>query len=161
MLHLSAVPHLAKKDLYDTLGVDKSASQSDIKKAYYKLAKELHPDANRDDPDASKKFAEVAEAYDTLGTEEKRRDYDSGGGEFRNAAGGGFHGQSAEDIFRRFHEQFSGGGSMHFDSNSSQVTAKEKLLACAGHQSFHDVSMLTVSLFSALHTGDDISSQVW
>ncbi|XP_065181576.1 dnaJ homolog subfamily A member 3, mitochondrial-like [Sycon ciliatum] len=108
--HIS-VPRFAKKNFYDILGIGKTASQSEIKKAYYKLAKEHHPDANRSNPDASKKFAEIAEAYEALGNEEKRRDYDSGGGEYGSGggAGGAQYHQNAQDIFRRFHEQFAGG----------------------------------------------------
>lgn len=101
---------LSKKDYYDILGVNKTASQGEIKKAYYKLAKEHHPDANRGNPDATKKFAEIAEAYDTLSSEEKRQNYDSGGSEFPGAGAGGYQANTAEDIFRRFHEQFAGGG---------------------------------------------------
>ena len=55
---------MSAKDYYSTLGVDKNASSSDIKKAYFKLAKKYHPDANPNDESASKKFSEITEAYD-------------------------------------------------------------------------------------------------
>lgn len=53
-----------KKDFYNILGVPKNASQKEIKKAYYQLAKKYHPDTNKGDPSASKKFQEVSEAYE-------------------------------------------------------------------------------------------------
>lgn len=53
-----------KKDFYNILGVPKNASQKDIKKAYYELAKKFHPDTNKGDPSANKKFQEVSEAYE-------------------------------------------------------------------------------------------------
>lgn len=53
-----------KKDFYNILGVPKNASQKEIKKAYYQLAKKFHPDINKGDPSASKKFQEVSEAYE-------------------------------------------------------------------------------------------------
>jgi len=54
----------SKKDFYNILGVPKNASQKEIKKAYYQLAKKYHPDTNKGDPSASKKFQEVSEAYE-------------------------------------------------------------------------------------------------
>jgi DnaJ homolog subfamily A member 3 len=53
-----------RKDYYEVLGVSKNASAKDIKKSYYQLAKKYHPDTNKDDPNASKKFQEVSEAYE-------------------------------------------------------------------------------------------------
>ena len=67
-----------KKDYYDALGIDKSASVNDIKKAYFKKAKEFHPDVNKSDG-AKEKFAEINEAYETLGDETKKRVYDTTG----------------------------------------------------------------------------------
>ena len=66
---------LNKKDFYSTLNVGKGASQDEIKKAYFKLAKEFHPDVNKA-PEAKEKFAVINEAYETLGDESKRRVYD-------------------------------------------------------------------------------------
>ena len=64
-----------KKDFYSTLGVGRGANQDEIKKAYFKLAKEYHPDVNKA-PEAKEKFATINEAYETLGDDSKRRVYD-------------------------------------------------------------------------------------
>ncbi|CAH2012547.1 unnamed protein product [Acanthoscelides obtectus] len=68
----------ARKNYYEILGVGKNASNSEIKKAYYKLAKQYHPDVNKD-PESSKKFQEVSEAYEILADETKRKQYDTWG----------------------------------------------------------------------------------
>ncbi|KAJ1530694.1 hypothetical protein ONE63_005560 [Megalurothrips usitatus] len=83
---------LLRKDYYDVLGVDKKSDAKDIKKAYYQLAKKYHPDTNKDDPNASKKFQEVSEAYEVLSDETKRREYDAWGttSEQMGREGGGF-----------------------------------------------------------------------
>lgn len=65
-------------DPYQTLGVAKTATEADIKKAYRKLAKELHPDRNKDKPDAAEKFSDVTKAYDLLSDKEKRGQFDRG-----------------------------------------------------------------------------------
>ncbi|MBA3742069.1 molecular chaperone DnaJ [Sporichthya sp.] len=80
------------KDLYAVLGLTKGAAQGDVKKAYRKLAKELHPDQNKNNPEAEAKFKEVSEAYSVLGDEARRKEYDEGrelfgNGGFRNAGG--------------------------------------------------------------------------
>ena len=65
-------------DPYTTLGVARSASEKDIKSAYRKLAKELHPDYNKDNPKASERFSQVTQAYDLLSDKEKRAQFDRG-----------------------------------------------------------------------------------
>jgi molecular chaperone DnaJ len=76
----------AVKDPYKALGVDRKASDEEIKKAYRKLARQYHPDANHGDKDAEERFKEVQEAYSILSDPQKRKEYDAGGGIF----GGGF-----------------------------------------------------------------------
>ena len=65
-------------DPYQTLGVARGASEADIKKAYRKLAKELHPDRNKDNPKASERFSQVTGAYDLLTDKDKRARFDRG-----------------------------------------------------------------------------------
>src|SRR4029453_7381150 len=65
-------------DLYQRLGVKRGASEAEIKKANRSLAKQLHPDRNKDKPDAAKRFAEVTHAYDLLSAKDKRARYDRG-----------------------------------------------------------------------------------
>ncbi len=109
-----------KRDYYEVLGVDKNASADDIKKAYRKLAKQYHPDLNKDNPEAAEKFKEVGEAYAVLSDEEKRSRYDQFGhaGVDGSAGGGGFSGGfggfgdfgDLGDIFGSFFGGGFGGG---------------------------------------------------
>lgn len=72
---------LANRDFYKILQVSKSANTNEIKKAYRKLAKELHPDKNKDDPNASEKFSDLSAAYEVLSDADKRKLYDRCGEE--------------------------------------------------------------------------------
>ena len=120
-----------KKDLYEILGVERTADDKKLKSAYRKLAKKYHPDANPGDQEAEKKFKDVGEAYAILSDPEKRKLYDqfgyaafdgSGAGQGAGAGGPGgyqyystgggngyqsfhFSGQDAEDLFRSMKQQ--------------------------------------------------------
>ncbi|XP_077474157.1 dnaJ heat shock protein family (Hsp40) member A3a [Stigmatopora argus] len=108
-----------KQDFYQILGVPRTANQKEIKKAYYQMAKKYHPDTNKDDPKAKEKFAQLAEAYEVLSDEGKRKQYDAyGSAGFDAGQGGGggrqyWSGQSAnvnpEELFRKIFGEYSGG----------------------------------------------------
>lgn len=104
---------MAKRDYYEVLGVDKNASEDQIKKAYRKLAIKYHPDRNPDDIKAEEKFKEAAEAYDVLHDARKREQYDQFGFNAPGGFGDGFSGEgfSMDDIFSMFGEVFGGHGS--------------------------------------------------
>lgn len=103
---------MAKRDYYDVLGISKSASADEIKKAYRKLAIKFHPDKNPDDKEAEGKFKEGAEAYEVLSNAEKKAKYDRFGHAGMGGAGqGGFGGggMNMDDIFSQFGDIFGGG----------------------------------------------------
>ena len=119
-------------DLYQRLGLKRGASEAEIKKAYRSLAKQLHPDRNKDNPNAAKRFGEVTAAYDLLSDKDKRAQYDRGeidedgnpkmpfgaggfGGGSRPGGGfdgfqGGFQGAETADLSDLFEGLFGGGG---------------------------------------------------
>lgn len=119
---------MGKRDFYEVLGVTKTASDEEIKRAYKKMAIKYHPDRNPGDKEAEEKFKEAAEAYDVLRDPDKRARYDQFGPEGVSGAGAGFSGQSMnmDDIFSMFgdifggHAGFSGFGG--FGNSSSQTS---------------------------------------
>ena len=102
---------MAKRDYYEVLGVSKTATDDEIKKAYRKIAIKYHPDRNPGNKEAEEKFKEAAEAYDVLHDQQKRQQYDQFG---FNAPGGGFGDgggfSSMDDIFSMFGDIFGGHG---------------------------------------------------
>ena len=142
-----------KRDYYEVLGVNKSATDAEIKKAYRKLAKKYHPDMNKDNPKAEELFKEVTEAYEVLSDKEKRKLYDqfghaafdegagqggaygAGGQGFGSGAGGfggfgGFGGQG-------FRGGFSGGGGFGNSSFGGFGSGNFGGGAGGGNGSFH------------------------
>ena len=100
-----------KRDYYEILGVERSVTEDDLKKAYRKLAVKFHPDKNPDDDSAEAKFKEVGEAYEVLSDASKRAAYDRyGHAAFQGGMGGGGGGGGFHDPFEVFREVFSGGG---------------------------------------------------
>lgn len=130
-------------DPYSTLGISKSATEAEVKSAYRKLAKELHPDRNKDNPKAAEKFSDVTKAYDLLSDKTKRAQFDRGeidsegnpampfgfgGGGFRGdprgqpqGGFGGFGGDGADfgDIFEGLFGGRGGGGPFGFGGHSA------------------------------------------
>src|SRR6266851_2700151 len=98
-----------KRDYYEVLGVGRSTSEEEIKRAYRKLAVKFHPDKNPDDPHAEEKFKELGEAYDVLMDADKRAAYDRFGHAAFEQAGASFRG-GFHDPFDIFREVFGGGG---------------------------------------------------
>jgi len=111
------------RDYYEILGVGRDANKAELKTAFRRLARELHPDVNDHDPEAEEKFKEAAEAYEVLSDPERRRAYDAYGHEgLRGAAGfppgGGF--SSVEDIFQAFF-----GGSFGFETRRGPMRGQD------------------------------------
>ena len=116
-----------KRDYYEVLGVSKTASDSEIKSAYRKLAKKYHPDMNPGDKEAEAKFKEASEAYAILSDADKRRQYDQfGHAAFDGGAGGGaggfdFNGFDMGDIFGDIFGDFFGGSGRSRSANNGPM----------------------------------------
>jgi len=107
---------MAKRDYYEVLGVSRTASTEEIKKAYRRLAMKHHPDRNKDDQNAESKFKEAKEAYDVLHDPDKRATYDRFGHDGmrgRSAGAGGFGAEGFGDIFGDVFGDIFGGGGRH------------------------------------------------
>ncbi len=118
---------MAKRDYYEILGVAKSASADEIKKAYRKMALKYHPDKNPDDNEAESKFKEAAEAYEILRDPQKKAKYDQyGHAAFSGAGSNGFHagGMTVEDIFESFGDIFGDFGFGGFGAGGGRRTGR-------------------------------------
>ncbi|GFS55919.1 protein tumorous imaginal discs, mitochondrial [Trichonephila clavipes] len=125
------------KDYYKILGIPRNASQKEIKKAYYDLAKKHHPDTNKSDPESESKFQEVSEAYEVLGDENKRQHYDqfgTAGGDFPGSeSAGGFQGFSSShttdpyELFRNIFQGFRTGFAETDDADSQHEYGSHEL----------------------------------
>ncbi|WP_152267197.1 molecular chaperone DnaJ [Agriterribacter humi] len=130
-----------KRDYYEILGISKSASTDEIKKAYRKVAMQYHPDRNAGDKTAEEKFKEAAEAYEVLSDTEKKSQYDRfGHAGLKNNGRGGFGNMNTEDIFSQFGDIFGddifgsffgggsrGGGRRNHGVRGSNLRVKIKL----------------------------------
>src|SRR6201997_1427423 len=103
---------MAFVDYYKTLGVEKNATEDEIKKAYRKLARKYHPDLNPNDPEANKKFQQINEANEVLSDPEKRKKYDKYGENWQ-------HGEEHEQYARQ-QQQRGGGGYSGFGGGHGQ-----------------------------------------
>lgn len=135
-----------KRDYYEVLGIQRGASEGEIKRAYRKVAKQYHPDTNPDNPEAERKFKEATEAYEVLSDSEKRARYDQfghaafeqgggGAGGFGGFGGFDFNGADMGDIFGDIFGDFFGGGRSRRASNGPMQGANVKVSI---HIPFHD-----------------------
>jgi molecular chaperone DnaJ len=116
----------AKRDFYDILGVDRSASAEEIKKAYRRTAIKYHPDKNPGDKEAEEKFKEAAEAYEVLSNPDKKARYDRFGHQGVNNGGFGSGGINMEDIFSQFGDIFGGSPFGDIFGGGSRRTTRRK-----------------------------------
>lgn len=123
------------KSYYEILGITNKSNQDDIKKAYRKLAKKLHPDLNPNNEHAAKQFAEVQTAYETLGDESKRKEYDNKSGDFnkyeksnsntRNSTSYKSKDASSTIDFGAMHNSFE--SFFGFDPKTGNISNEEKM----------------------------------
>ena len=121
-----------KRDYYDVLGIPKTATEAEIKKAFRTTAKKYHPDMHPGDKDCEEKFKEAQEAYAVLSDPEKRRQYDQfGHAAFDGGAGGAggfdFSGMDMGDIFGDIFGDFFGGGRRSSNNNGPAQGASVRL----------------------------------
>lgn len=160
---------MSKKDYYEVLGVSKTSTEQEIKKAFRKLAMKYHPDVNKDDPSAEDKFKEINEAYEVLSDSDKRARYDRFGHEGVNGqgfgGGGGAGFQDLDDILRQFgggggfgsiFEDFFGGGNSNRPSKGRDVVNQVQISL---EDSFYGVK-ITVKLLDGSNKDVDIPAGV-
>ena len=140
-----------KEDYYKILGVEKNASESEIKKAYRKSAIKYHPDKNPGDKEAETKFKQAAEAYEVLGNSEKRAKYDQfGHAAFDGSGGFGAGGMNMDDIFSQFGDIFGGafGGFGGF-GGSSQRGSKGTNLRIKVSLTINEIATTLISILNS------------
>ncbi|MFK8040027.1 MAG: molecular chaperone DnaJ [Rickettsiaceae bacterium] len=151
---------MSSKSYYDLLGVSRSSSQDDIKKAYRKLAMKYHPDRNPDNKNAEQKFKEINEAYDVLKDEQKKSAYDhfghdnfkqhqQGGG----SRHGGFNAGDMNDIFGNFFNDFMGGG-------SNQRGRSQKPTSVRGSDLKYNVTITLQEAFNGVEKNIQFTSDI-
>lgn len=147
---------MAQRDYYEVLGVERGASEGDIKKAYRRLAMKFHPDRNPDDPEAAERFKEANEAYEVLGDEERRATYDRFG--HAGLGGNGGFGQGASSFSDIFSDVFGdifgggrGGGRVHRGADLQYTLELDLEQAVRGDS----VSIRIPSLVACHHCGGD------
>lgn len=140
---------MEKRDYYQVLGVSKSATADEIKKAYRALAMKFHPDRNPNNKEAEEKFKEAAEAYEVLSDETKRKQYDQFGHAANNmGGGGGFDGfQNMDDIFAHFGDIF---GDIFGGGGRQQAKRKPQPVAKRGHDLIKDLSISLEEAFTGV-----------
>jgi molecular chaperone DnaJ len=143
-----------KRDLYEILGVQKSASKDEIKSAYRKLAMQYHPDRNPGKKDIEEKFKEVAHAYEVLSDDSKRSMYDQVGpnnydqaAQGRGSYGGSAGGSQFEDIFSQFAEMF---GDSSFGGNSKKRKKSGEISPRNGHDVESSISISLKESFTGI-----------
>jgi curved DNA-binding protein len=122
------------RDYYEVLGVAKSASEADLRKAYRELARKYHPDRNPGDKEAETKFKEVNQAYDVLGDAKKRAQYDQFGADFEQAGARGPGGPGAGGFHFRWGEPGGGQDFSQFDFGDANSIFEELLKQQAAQQ---------------------------
>ena len=149
---------MAYIDYYKILGVDKSASQDDVKKAYKKLARKYHPDLNPNDPDAHRKFQEINEANEVLSDPEKRKKYDQYGENWKHAD----EFEAQQQQYRQY--QNGQGGGAYWSSSGDGSEFSEQMFGGMGGRGRHShgfrgqdyTTELQVSLTDAAKTHKQI-----
>ncbi|SOC89746.1 molecular chaperone DnaJ [Curtobacterium sp. 314Chir4.1] len=165
------------KDFYKVLGVDKTASDAELKKTYRKLARQFHPDSNPGDAAAENRFKEISEAYSVLSDKEQRQEYDqvrAMGSGARFTAGGPGQGGGFEDVFGGMFNQGGGGQRVRFGQGGAGGGGFEDILggmfgggggfgqSSGGYRGFggptkgRDVSATTTLDFTTAIAGDTV-----
>ena len=152
---------MSKEDYYQSLGVSKSCSKEDLKKAYRKLAIQYHPDKNKGDKQAEEKFKQISEAYAVLSDDEKRSRYDQfGHAGVDGASGGGFAsgGFDFSSVFEDFSDVFGGGGI--FDSFFGGGRRGSRGRKRKGNDLHYSLNLNLIEAFEGYQTAIDVKKKI-